>query len=402
MRFGGAGELKLVDFGGAVKDGSSLTPCHSRRYVAPELAVALSISLHATVRLRPPLDIWSAGLVLFELFAGRPFFGEDVTYAQIAAMAATGVTAEAVHSRVREWSLRVSEAHVRLLISMLAPADARPSAAELLLKSCFRPADDTVERRRLEVAAFFSNPPSRSAGDLRLMREIQELTAALPKGRREVCPAARLSDVAELLEGELMPRLVSFSGHEFNGHLLFEPEQPGAQPRVPHAEELVRLLSPQRAPELTAVFLNACKTEKLAHALRRSLPHLSVVCWRTLAADPAAKAFSRGFYQALSTRDGVAMATAFDAGRAAFLRDGFVEGDPDDYLHPRSHEHCTKEWRLANRETWKSCIHCNPPVHGIPILVSGGTRTPPAARRGAPPSTAPARGASTRVAAGGA
>ena len=62
------------------------------------------------VRLRPPLDIWSAGLVLFELFAGRPFFGEDVTYAQIAAMAATGVTAEAVHSRVREWSLRVSEA----------------------------------------------------------------------------------------------------------------------------------------------------------------------------------------------------------------------------------------------------------------------------------------------------
>ena len=56
-----------------------------------------------------------------------------------------------------------------------------------------------------------------SAGDLRLMREIQELTAALPKGRREVCPAARLSDVAELLEGELMPRLVSFSGHEFNG-----------------------------------------------------------------------------------------------------------------------------------------------------------------------------------------
>jgi len=49
------------------------------------------------------------------------------------------------------------------------------------------------------------------------MREIQELTAALPKGRREVCPAARLSDVAELLEGELMPRLVSFSGHEFNG-----------------------------------------------------------------------------------------------------------------------------------------------------------------------------------------
>lgn len=50
------------------------------------------------------------------------------------------------------------QAHVRLLISMLAPADARPSAAELLLKSCFRPADDTVERRRLEVLAAPASP----------------------------------------------------------------------------------------------------------------------------------------------------------------------------------------------------------------------------------------------------
>jgi len=35
-----------------------------------------------------------------------------------------------------------------------------------------------------KVAAFFSNPPFR-AGDLKLMREIQELTGALPKGKRE-------------------------------------------------------------------------------------------------------------------------------------------------------------------------------------------------------------------------
>jgi len=34
------------------------------------------------------------------------------------------------------------------------PADARPSAAELLLKSCFCAADDTVQRRRLEVITW--------------------------------------------------------------------------------------------------------------------------------------------------------------------------------------------------------------------------------------------------------
>lgn len=319
--------------------------------------------------------------MLYELFTGRPFFPEAVTYSTVAALAAEGAGAEAVRLRVRQHSLdSVSDAHLRLITSVLAPAGSRPSAAELLLKSCFRAADDTVERRRLEVAAFFSNPPTR-AGDLKLMREIQELTEALPKWRREICPAARLSDVASLLEGELMPRLVSFSGHEFAGYLLFEPETAGGVPRVPTADELIVLLSPQRAPQLRAVFLNACKTESLAYALRAELPHLSVVCWRTLAADAAAKAFSRGFYQALARGEGVAIATAFSAGKAAFLRAGYAEGDPDDYLHSREHAHRTREWRMANRESWRGCIHCNPPVHGMPVLVSGGTRTPKAERR---------------------
>jgi hypothetical protein len=47
-----------VDFGGATRDGATTTPAHSRRYVAPELAQALRISLHATIRVQPSLDIW--------------------------------------------------------------------------------------------------------------------------------------------------------------------------------------------------------------------------------------------------------------------------------------------------------------------------------------------------------
>ena len=35
-----------------------------------------------------------------------------------------------------------------------------------------------------------------------------------------------------MLECEFMPRVVSFSGHEFAGSLLFEPEEGGARPRV--------------------------------------------------------------------------------------------------------------------------------------------------------------------------
>ena len=50
----------------------------------------------------------------------------------------------------------------------------RPQAAELLTKNVFSLADDTVQRRRVEVAAFFANP----SNDLLLYREIIELLGA--------------------------------------------------------------------------------------------------------------------------------------------------------------------------------------------------------------------------------
>jgi len=76
----------------------------------------------------------------------------------------------------------------------------------------------------------------------------------------------------------------------------------------------------------------------------------------------------------------VVVATAFDAGRAAFLKAGYREGDPDDYLHLPTHEHCTAASRPAG---WKKCPGCNPPVHGEPVLVAkrrpdgAGVATPP-------------------------
>ena len=49
------------------------------------------------------------------------------------------------------------------------------------------------------------------------------------------------------------------------------------------------------------LLLNACKSERIAREVHLSLPHLSIVCWRGLAADAAAKAFARGFYAALAS-----------------------------------------------------------------------------------------------------
>ncbi|KAL3912120.1 MAG: hypothetical protein SGPRY_008446, partial [Prymnesium sp.] len=82
-----------------------------------------------------------------------------------------------------------------------------------------------------------------------------------------VRPAARLSDVERLLDTDILPRIIAFSGHEFCGHLLFEPDvepsdgRPVAM-RVPSADEFIQLVAPDNAPELQGLFLNACKSER--------------------------------------------------------------------------------------------------------------------------------------------
>ena len=164
MRFPG-GALRLVDFGSVQPAGRWVAPGHSRRYCAPEVARAVLKSVGGgMLKIHPAIDMWAAGLVLYELLVGSPVFSEAVTYAEVA------FTANVVMPR--ESAEALPEAHQRLLTAVLrCDARERPSAADLLDKNVFKRADDTAERRRVEIAAFFSNP----GNDLRLMREIQEL-----------------------------------------------------------------------------------------------------------------------------------------------------------------------------------------------------------------------------------
>ena len=162
----------------------------------------------------------------------------------------------------------------------------------------------------------------------------------------------------------------------FVDHIVFELEadDPHATPHAlrygqqsePTTDAMIRLLSPSLAPELKGIILNACKTETMARLIQRDLPNLAIVCWRSIVEDRAAKAFSRGFYSAIAAgaEGAVSVHRAFDAGRAAFLRAGFCEGDPADYLHEPSHDH------VVRRVFVRSCPGCKPPVHGQPILVA--------------------------------
>lgn len=400
------GRYRIVDFGSAHKIDAITAVINSRGYCAPEHArlVERANSRFAERRVEPALDVWAAGALLYALFCGRPLFGDEVSYRDIyesyngGGSGTPGSGNPTPSPQERATSHCPHDGHGRLIRSMLsAEPQCRPSAAELLSKAVWRAADDTIERRRVTVAAFFSNPRS----DLKLMREINEMLAKIRHSRREVRPAARLSDVERVLD-ELLPKMIAFSGHELGGHLLFEPDaRPAAPaaaapavaastvtpassaaastattvpaalyggPAVPHADEFIRLLCPAKAPELQALFLNACKTERIAREIHRSLPHLCIVCWRGLVLDAAARAFSSGFYAAIAKDEPTHV--AFDAGRAEMSRRGFREGDPEDHLHPNGHEH----QRIASRLRPRDCPGCFPPVHGEVVLVRSGGR----------------------------
>eukprot|EP00965_Chrysotila_dentata_P192177 6175017-Pleurochrysis_carterae.AAC.5 len=110
--------------------------------------------------------------------------------------------------------------------------------------------------------------------------------------------------------------------------------------------------------------------------VHRALPHLSFVCWRTLALNAAAKVFSLGFYEALARGERVPVDTAFEAGRARLLRAGYKEGDPEDHLHHPDHPHPKTDFRRCPDGAWRKCWGCNPPVHGQPVLVIRGKSHP--------------------------
>ncbi|KAL1507541.1 hypothetical protein AB1Y20_007163 [Prymnesium parvum] len=135
---------------------------------------------------------------------------------------------------------------------------------------------------------------------------------------------------------------------------------------------------------LQCVMLNGCKTEAIALHLLHTSPKLRIVCWKTLAEDNAARAFSAGFYSSLAAQlererraryewrwwraassDRLSIDEAFEAGCDAFRSQGFVFGDPEEHLHPPGHAH-------HYRPDFINCPHCTPPVHGETLLLGMG------------------------------
>jgi len=177
-------------------------------------------------------------------------------------------------------------------------------------------------------------------------------------------PAATLDSVRGALR-QYDPQVALVSGHAFMGRLVFE--LPNGAIDLPSAAELLDTLQPDGVPgRLRCVVLNGCDTFEIGVGLVQAMPTISVLCWSSLAEDGAARAFARGFYDAIGTfllaRAPIDVELAYVAGFESFAESGYVYGDPTPYLHPPSHPHHLKP-------AFASCDGCTPPVHGRPVLV---------------------------------
>jgi hypothetical protein len=107
-----------------------------------------------------------------------------------------------------------------------------------------------------------------------------------------------------------------------------------------------------RVPSLQCVFLNACKTHLLGEKIVEALPHLTVICWESVAEDRACGCFARFFYSEIGKGKcigEVPVEDAYEAARAKWEQQGFKSGDPEVYL-------------VAG--------HRRPPVHGVLLLLA--------------------------------
>lgn len=151
---------------------------------------------------------------------------------------------------------------------------------------------------------------------VRVDEECREIEQAIRSGRHghrfEVISrgALRLTDLQTKLHDHT-PELVHFAGHGARGSLVLEDPSGRALRVEPDDLRAFFELLAQRA---RCVVLNACGTAPLAELLVRYVP--CVIGMSHPVGDPAAIAFSVGFYKALA--NGESVRVAFDLGASQF------------------------------------------------------------------------------------
>jgi hypothetical protein len=154
---------------------------------------------------------------------------------------------------------------------------------------------------------------------LRIDEEIREIQQTIKQGRvRDKILvktewAARPRDITQALI-DFEPHFVQFAGHGGGEEGSFAAEDDRGHAHVIPADGLVQAFNAVGG-DVRCVIVNACHTERLAHALAAVVPY--VIGMRQPVGDRSAIRFSIGFYQALAA--GRLVETAFDVGVAQLM-----------------------------------------------------------------------------------
>lgn len=158
---------------------------------------------------------------------------------------------------------------------------------------------------------FLAADPTRSGLDLTEELDRIETNLRMSKQRERLHLKAVLTASFERLSQELVddaPSIVHFAGHGRKEGLILR--DPVGEPHVVPIDALADLFKLFRHT-VSCVVLNACWSERQAHAIHQHIPH--VIGMRERIRDTTGIAFSTGFYQAIGA--GWDVPSAFDLGR---------------------------------------------------------------------------------------
>ena len=74
--------LKLIDLGSACRQGEEAPIEYTLRYAAPEV-VSLHLKKVPLIKAHPTSDMWSLGLIFWEVLVGEPLFGQNYTEEEV-------------------------------------------------------------------------------------------------------------------------------------------------------------------------------------------------------------------------------------------------------------------------------------------------------------------------------
>ena len=291
-------------------------PDATAAYCSPEVARAHLEGVAMVVSEK--MDVWSLGLILYEVFTHKPLMDECFASNAFEPLDHKNFTAEEViiskeaADQYRHWLVRedggqqlvekvnsgkgLSEAQRELLRQMLRvdPKD-RSSLSELLRLPLFKP-----PTRKITLLGVFVES---NLAKLKLDVEQRNTSNAIPFGQREFCPAAVFpGDVYAKLSGPaaIRPRVLAFGGHGCaDGSVAVETENQKGRESSYSMDDFVVFIG--KCLELCShsvecVFLNMCDTEKLAGAIRKAYKELTVISWKSQVEDIAASKFAEGFF----------------------------------------------------------------------------------------------------------